>query len=272
MAADPRRYFGIVALRVGLAVSALLTASWAGHIFKNTGSVWLLASVLAASAAALLIWPLVVPARNRTMTVYSLGHAFLLAGIFLLPPAALVVAVTFAITLAGMVTGTRAYRTVFQLSTAILAYGGFALIVSLGPRPTEVMYEPALRAGLELLIAAAALVLLLLIRSIALRVEQGADTPRWGAFQPAALAEAVFCLVYAVSITVLARIHLLLLGVVYAEIGALVWFLHRYRVFALGPKRIPEEAPALVPIEGRVASPPLEIEEEWEDQRRRRAR
>jgi len=271
MATEPRRYISIVTYRVCLAVLALMTAAWAGHLFRQPGNVWFLASVLAASASALLIWPMVVPAKNRTMSVYSLGHAFLLAGIFLLPPAALVVTIAFAITLAGLVNGTRAYRTVFQLSSAILAYGGFALVFRLGPSPSEILFLPALRAYLELMIAASAIVMLFTIRSIALRLEQGEETPRWGAFQPAALVEAVFSLVFCVSITVLARIHLALLGVVYVEIGIMLWFLHRYRVFALGPKRIPETPAVVIPMRRAASRTGGEVEA-WRSSRVRKSR
>jgi uncharacterized membrane protein len=272
LAPDSRRYIRIVTFRVSVAVLALLTAAWAGHINNGDGSVWLLASLLSASTAGLLIWPLVVPSRNGTMSVYSLGYAFLLAGIFLLPPAALAIAITFALTLAGIVTGTRAYRIVSQLSSAVLAFVGFSLVFSLGPRPEDFQFKPGLRAWLELMIAAAALVLLLIIRSIALRVEQGDDTPRWGAFQPTAIVEAIFCLVFSVSITVLTRINMWLLAVVYVEIGIMLWFLHRYRVYAHGPMRIPVEAPVLVPVEGGAAAAQRGEEEEWKPARVRRVR
>jgi hypothetical protein len=272
MATDSLRYIRIVIFRVSLAVLALLTASWAGHMYTGEGSVWLLTSLFAASAAGFLTWPLVVPSSNRTMSVYSLGYAFLLAGIFLLPPAELVVTITFALTLAGLLTGTRAYRTVFQLSTTILAFVGFSLVFRLGPSPSEILFKPALRAGLETMIAAAALVLLLLIRSIALRIEQGEKTPRWGAFQPQALVEAVYCLVYSVSIIVLARIHLALLAVVYVEIAMTRWFFHRYRAYAFGPKRIPEDVPGVIPIVGRAGAVRGGVEDEWESERARRAR
>jgi hypothetical protein len=274
MATNSRRYMSIVAFRVSLAVLALLTATWAGHMMQGDRSVWILSSVLAASAAALLIWPFVVPAKNRTMSVYSLGYAFLLAGIFLLPPGALVLTITFALTLAGLMTGMRAYRTVFQLSATVLAFVGFSLAFNLGPRPNEILYLPALRAGLEVTIAAAALVFLLLIKSIALRIEQGDATPPWGAFQPVALVEAVFCLVYSMSIIVLARIHVALLSVVYVEIALMVWFLHRYRLFAFGVSRIPEEAPALMAIPGSAVPRAGRGDggEDWEASLVRRAR
>ncbi len=232
MAKATRQYIQIVTFRVVLAVLALLTAAVAGHQLRSDGPVWLVASILAAGASACLIWPLVVPSKNRTMAVYSIGPAFFLAGMFLLPPGMLVLSIAFAVALAGMVHGARAYRTVFHLSASILAFGGFALAFRLGPRPSDFMFQPAPRAGLELLIAAAAIVTLLLIRSVALRLEHGDDAPHWGAFQSSAVVEAVLCVVFSITITVLARINLALLVAVYVEIGAIWWFLHRYHAFA----------------------------------------
>jgi len=133
MPKSARRYFQIVIFRVGLAVMALLTAAWAGHQLREDGPVWLIASIFAASASVCLIWPLVVPAENSTMVVYSVGPAFYLAGMFLLPPGLLVLVIGFSTALSGIVYGTRAYRTVFQLSASILAFGGFALFFHLGP-------------------------------------------------------------------------------------------------------------------------------------------
>jgi hypothetical protein len=162
------------------------------------------------------------------MTVYSVGPAFFLAGMFLLPPGGLVMAIGFAIALSGIVHGTRAYKTVFQLSTSVLAYGGFALFFRLGPRPSDIMFHPAPRAGLELLISGAAVVALLLLRSVGLRLEHGERAPHWGAFQKNAIFELILCLAFATTITVLTRIHMMLLLVVYVEVGAIWWFLHRY--------------------------------------------
>src|SRR2546428_609737 len=77
-----------------------------------------------------------------------------------------------------------------------LPFGGFALFFRLGPQPTDFMFHPAPRAGLELLIAGAALVTLLIIRSVALRVEQGDRAPHWGAFQKTAIIESILCLAF----------------------------------------------------------------------------
>ncbi|MGH7682163.1 MAG: hypothetical protein ACRENN_09285 [Candidatus Eiseniibacteriota bacterium] len=231
MARTAPRYLQIVTYRFVLAVLALLLAAWAGNQIGADGSAWLVTCLFAVSASAALIWPFMVPADNRAMTVYSVGPAFFLAGMFLLPPGGLVLAIGFAIALAGIVHGTRAYRTVFQLSTSILAYGGFALVFRLGPQPSDIMFHPAPRAGLELLIEGAAVVALLLMRSVSLRLEHGERTPHWGAFQRHAIVELTLCLAFATTITVLARIHLALLVIVYVEMVAIWWFLHRYHGF-----------------------------------------
>ena len=275
MAKSARRYFQIVIFRVGLAVCALLTAAWAGHQLREDGPVWLIATIFTASASICLIWPLVVPAENRTMSVYSVGPAFFLAGMFLLPPGLLVLAIGFAIALSGIVYGTRAYRTVFQLSASILAFGGFALFFHLGPQPADFMFRAAPRAGLELLIAAAALVSLLIIRSVALRVEHGDRAPHWGAFQKSAIVEAILCLAFSVTITVLARIHLALLAIVYVEIGAVWWFLHRYHGYvsrAKGGRPVPTVSPVWGGFEKSARVPGEAKQEEWGSARARKAR
>ncbi len=275
MAKSARRYFQIVLFRVGLAAFALLTAAWAGHQLREDGPVWLIASIFAASASICLIWPLVVPAENRTMSVYSVGPAFFLAGMFLLPPGLLVLAIAFAIALSGIVHGTRAYRTVFQLSASILAFGGFALFFHLGPQPADFMFHPAPRAGLELLIAASALIALLIIRSIALRIEHGEQAPHWGAFQPTAIIEAVLCLAFSLTITVLARIHLALLAIVYVEIGAVWWFLHRYHGYvsrAMGGKSVPAVSPVWGRFDRTPRAPGEGKREEWGSARARKVR
>ena len=269
------RYLQIVLFRVGLAVLALLTAAWAGHQLREDGPVWVIAAIFAASASICLIWPLVVPAENRTMSVYSVGPAFFLAGMFLLPPGLLVLAIAFAVALSGIVHGTRAYRTVFQLSASILAFGGFALFFHLGPQPADFMFHPAPRAGLEFMIAAAALIAQLIIRSVALRIEHGDQAPHWGAFQPIALIEAIICLAFALSITVLARVHLALLAVVYVEIGAVWWFLHRYHEYVTHTKGV-KPVPTVGPTWGRLERTPRASgegkREEWGSARARKVR
>ena len=238
MAGGVRRYFQIATFRIALAVLAILVAIRALHVVRGDGPVWLLASILASGAAASFIWPLVVPAANRAMSVYSLGHAFFVAGMFLLPPGALVLTIAFAISLAGLVHGARAYRTVFHLSSSMLVFAGFALVFALGPRPSDFMFQPAPRAGLELLIGASAMVAILIVRSVALRLELGDKAPHWGAFQGAAIFEAVLSLIFSVSITVMVRIHLALMTVVFAEMGTIWWFLQRYYAFATGARPV----------------------------------
>lgn len=277
MARSARRYFLIFTFRVVLAVLALLTAAWAGNHIENDGPAWMLTAIFAASASACLIWPLMVPSEDekRTMTVYSVGPAYFLAGMFLLPPGGLVLTIGFAVALAGIVHGTRAYRTVFQLASSILAFGGFALLFRLGPQPSDYMFHPAPRAGLELLISGAAVVSLLLLRSVALRIEHGERAPHWGAFQRSAIHEAILCLAFSVSIIVLARIHLALLTVVYIEIGALWWFLHRYHGYASKMRVVRTTVPANPGwrrVERAARAVGERRQEEWGSARARKAR
>lgn len=275
MARSAGRYIQIVIYRVVLAVLALLLAAWAGNQLGNDGPSWLITTIFAASASACLIWPLVVPSDKRAMTVYSVGPAFFLAGMFLLPPGGLVLSIAFAVALAGIVQGTRAYKTVFQLSTSILAYGGFALVFRLGPQPSDFMFHPAPRAGLELVIAGAAVVALLLMRSVALRLERGERAPHWGAFQRTPMVEAILCLAFATTITVLARIHLALLLIVYVEIGALWWFLFRYQGYTsrLKAAKAPAlAAPALRRLERVARGTTLNRQEEWGSAKARKIR
>jgi hypothetical protein len=159
---------------------------------------------------------------------------------FLLPPAGVVVAVAYAILLAGIVAGTRGYRLVTQLSLAVIAYGGFALVFDLAPRPSDYLLQPAPRAGLEVMIAAAASMTMLILRSIVLRLEHGSASPNWGSFQMPAIVEALYCLVLSIPITVLVRIHLALLAVVYFEIAIAWWFVYRYRAYLQDVNRLGE--------------------------------
>jgi len=237
---DVRRYATLVITRVILVILALVIAARAAHEFRGTPNVWLVASLFASSAAALFIWPILVPSKERTWRTYSLGPAFFLSGMFLLPPAALVVSVVYAVLLAGVVAGTRGYRLLTQLSLAVIAYGGFSLVFDLAPRPSDYLLQPAPRAALEVAIAAAATMTMLVLRSIVLRVEHGPESPNWGSFQVPAIVEALYCLVLSVSITVLARIHLALLGVVYLEITIAWWFVHRYREYLKDMNRLGE--------------------------------
>jgi hypothetical protein len=237
---------------MGLAILSLLLAALAGHENQGSGPIWPLTALFAASAATLLIWPLIVPGRNRTLVTYSLASAFFLAGMFLLPPAALVLVIAFSVTLAGLLKGARAYRIVFHLASALLAYVGPALVFRLGPRPLDLDFHPALRSGLELMIATFAIVFHLTIRSVSMRLEQGHDAPRWGAFGGPAFIEAVYALVLSVSILVLARIHPLLLSVVYLEIGITAWFVHRYRLYVTDLRREAEAGMVAMTREGAI--------------------
>jgi len=221
-----------------LAVTALVIAARAAHEFRMTPNVWLLSSLFATSAAALFIWPLLVPSKQRTWRTYSLAPAFFLAGMFLLPPAALVLTVAYSVALAGIVAGTRGYRLITQLSLAVIAYGGFSLVFDLAPRPSDYLLQAAPRAALEVAIAAAASILMLLLRSIVLRLEHGSAIPHWGSFQTSAIVESLYCLVLSVTITVLARIHVALLAVIYLEIAIAWWFVHRYRDYIQDVNRL----------------------------------
>jgi hypothetical protein len=259
------QYAQIAAYRVSLLLLALLVAARAAHEVRGAAYAWPLAALFALSAAALLIWPIIVPGRNRTLVGYSLASAFFLGGMFLLPPAALVVAVTFAVTLAGVLRGARAYRTVFHLSAAVLAYVAPALLFHLGPRHSEITFHPAARAGLEVMIATFAVTLHLLMRSVSVRLEQGRETPRWGAFSGPALVEGVWGLVLSVTILVLARIHLGFLAVVYLEIGITWWFAYRYRLYVTDLRRDAQQAAAKPSYEGAfnwdaVEEPPVRWE------------
>ena len=239
-----RRYIQIVLFRVTLAVLALLVAARAGHEQHASIVSWPLAFLFAASAAALSLWPLMVPGRGRTLVPCSIGPAFYMAGMFLISPAALTGVIAFSITLSDLIRGVRAYRIVSRLSACMLAYVAPALFFSLGPRQSDIMFHPAARAALELVIASAAVILYLLLRSIEMRLEQGVETPRWGAFQGPSLLESVYALVLSVTILVLARIYPALLGVVYMQIGITAWFVRRYSTYVVelrneaeGPKR-----------------------------------
>jgi len=237
-----RQYIQLASYRVTLLLLALLVAARAAHEYTAPQSAWPLAFVFAASAAALAIWPVIVPGRNKTLVSYSLASAFFLSGMFLLPPAGLMLTVCFAVALAGMIRGARTYRIVFQASTAVLAYVAPALLFDLGPRPGEFVFHPAARAGLELMIATSAVAFHLLLRSIGLRLQQGVATPRWGVFSGPPLVEAIWGLVLSVTILVLTRIHPAFLGVVLLEVGITWWFVRRYRLYVTDLRREVEAA------------------------------
>ncbi|HEU4334373.1 MAG TPA: hypothetical protein VFT32_07760 [Candidatus Eisenbacteria bacterium] len=267
-ALEAKRYLTLLIVRVLLVVTALVIAARAAHSFRSVGNVWLLAAIFATSAAAFFIWPILVPSKQRTWRTYSLGPAFFLAGMFLLPPAALVLSIAYAVTLAGIVAGTRGYRILTQLALAVIAYGGFSLVFDLGPRSSDYLLAPAPRAALEVAIAAAASITMLLLRSIVLRLEHGAESPNWGSFQTPALVEGLYCLVLSVALTILTRIHLGLLAVVYLEIGITWWFVRSYRSYLQDVNRLGEWQVSLAlavqeaqrpwsVITGRGAVPPV---------------
>lgn len=211
-----------------LALAALIVAAWAAHDLAHGAGVWFLAMVFAASASALLHWPLVVPHRSGS-AVYSLGASFFLAGMFLLPAGPLVAVVAFSIALAGVIAGTRFHRIILDLSLGVLLYGGASLLLHLGPRSTDSAVPYVSLALTEALLAATVVVADLVVRSIVLRLERGAETPHWGVFRGPALIEGLYCIVLSVTISVLARLHPALLSLVYVEVGVTCWFLSMYR-------------------------------------------
>lgn len=233
------RYVQLVGYRVAVVVLAILTAALAMHERGTGVSVWLLSSILAVAAASALVWPLVVPSRDRTMNVYSIGPAFFLAGMFLLPPAPLVGIITFAVLLSGLIRGDRAYRTAFRLASMVLVFAGFAIWFRLSPQGSEILYKPAARATLEMAIGASALTALLILKSLEIRLEHGPEnTPHWGAFQKPAIMESMLCLAFSTSTVVLARIHTGFLTVVGFQMAMVWWFLHRYASYTSGLARV----------------------------------
>ena len=225
---ERNRYLLVSGFRMLLALAALVVAARAAHDLRSDARVWFLAMLFAASASALLHWPLVIPHRNGS-AVYSLGSSFFLAGMFLLPTGPLVTVVAFSIALAGVIAGTRFHRIIFDLSLGVLAYGGTSLLLHLAPRPSDAAVPYISIATMEALLALTVLVAVLVVRSIAMRLERGAETPHWGAFRGPALIEALYCVVIAVTISLLTRLHPALLSLIYVEIGVTLWFLSRYR-------------------------------------------
>lgn len=221
-------YIAIVSFRAMIALAAVFVAGWAAHELRSSTGTWLLALLFAGSASALLIRPMVVPTR-RGSAVYSLGPSFLLASMFLLPTGPLVAVVAFSISLAGVYAGGRFHRVFFDLSLGVLVYGGASLLLRLAPSPADAQMPYLTVAVIEALLAASVLVVQLLLRSVAMRLTRGAETPHWGAFRSQALIEGLYCVALAVTISLLARLHPALLTLVYAEIGVSMWFLSRYR-------------------------------------------
>jgi len=226
---DRRRYFISLTFRLALIVLALLVSVCALVIGPGGVRDWFLAIVLGFSAAVLQIRPLVVPRKTNETALYSLGPAFFLAGLFLLPPGPLVATVAFAIALSGIVTGVRPHKLLFNLSLSLLTYGAFNLLLRLGPRGGDAPVPSLQMIGAESLLCAAVLAAQLLVRSIAIRLERGDKAPHWGAFQRTVFLESAYCIALSVLISVLARIHVALLVFAYAHI-ALTWtFVERYR-------------------------------------------
>lgn len=224
-----RSYMAALGFRVLLSAAALFVAAWAAHELRADAPTWFLAILIAGSASALLVWPLVVPLRSGGATTHTLGPSFLLAGMFLLPTGPLVAAVAFAIALAGVIAGTRFHRLTLDLSLGVLTYGGASLLLHLSPRPADAGIPYASLAALEAVIAASVLVAQLLLRSVLMRIERGHETPHWGAFREHAVIEGLYCVALAVTISLLTRLHPALLSLVYAEIGLVWWVVSRFR-------------------------------------------
>ena len=224
-----RRYLSSLFFRLVLVLFALLISVRAIYVFEVGMRAWLLAGLFALSAAALQIRPLLVPSPGRASAVYSPAAAFFLAGMFLIPAGPLVVAIAFAIALSGLINGTRPHKILLQLSITVITFGACSYFLKLGPRSDDPLVPPPELVATEILLGAVVLIAQLVLRSIAIRLERGEEAPHWGAFQPPALIEAVTCLALAVPISVLARIHLALLTVVYVYVGFIWWVMNRYR-------------------------------------------
>ncbi len=224
-----RRYFISLLYRLSLIVLALMLSVRAIYTFEGDVRAWCLAGLFGLSAAALQIRPMLVPTPGRGSTVLSPATAFFLAALFLVPAGPLVAAIAFAVALSGLLNGTRPHKMLLQLSVTILAFGACSYFLKLGPKNGDPMVPPPELVGLEVLVGVVVLIAQLALRSIAIRLERGEESPHWGAFQPHAIVEALYCLALAVPISVLARIHLALLAVVYVYVGFTWWFMERYR-------------------------------------------
>ncbi len=226
---DRRRYFTSLIFRLSLVVFALMLSVRAIYALEGDVKAWCLAGLLGLSAAALQIRPMLVPTPGRASTVLSPATAFFLAALFLVPAGPLVAAIAFAVLLSGLINGTRPHKMLLQLSVSVLAFGSCSYFLKLGPKHGDPMVPPAELVAMEVLVGAVVLIAQLVLRSIAIRLERGDEAPHWGAFQPHAIVEALYCLALAVPISVLARIHLALLAVVYVYVGFTWWFMERYR-------------------------------------------
>jgi hypothetical protein len=224
-----RRYFSSLLFRLALAVLAMLLSVRAVYALEGDVESWCLAGLLGLSAAALQIRPMLVPTPGKASTVMSPAAAFFLAGLFLVPAGPLVSAIAFAVALSGLVNGTRPHKVLLQLSVSVLTFGACSYYMKLGPKIGDPLVPPPELVAMEVLLAATVLIAQLVLRSLAVRLERGHEAPHWGAFQPHAIVEALYCLALSVPISVLARIHLALLAVVYVYVGFTWWFIERYR-------------------------------------------
>jgi hypothetical protein len=172
---------------------------------------------------------MLIPTPGKASTVLSPAGAFFLAGLYLFPAGPLVTAIAFAVGLAGLVNGTRPHKVLLQLAVSVLTFGACSYFLRLGPKAGDPMVPPPELVGMEVLVGVCVLIAQLMLRSIAIRLARGEEAPHWGAFQPHAVVESLYCLALSVPISVLARIHLALLAVVYAYVGFTWWFLERYR-------------------------------------------
>ena len=225
---DRRRYFASLLFRLFLVLLTLMLSVRAIYV-QGGVQAWCLAGLFCLTAVALQIRPLVVPIPGKASAVYTPAPAFFLAALYLIPAGPLVVSIAFAIALSGLITATRPHKILLQLSITTLAFGACSYYLKLGPRSADPRVPPPELVAMELLLGAVVLITQLLLRSIAIRLERGEETPHWGAFQPQAIVEGLYCLALAVPISVLARIHLALLAVVYLYVGFTWWFMERYR-------------------------------------------
>jgi len=223
------RYIVSFLFRIALVVVALLLSARAIYVAEGGVKAWFLAGLFGLSAALLQIRPFLVPHPGRGSVSYTPGVAFFLAALFLVPAGPLVTAISFSIALSGLVCAVRPHKILLQLSTAVLAYGSCSFFLKLGARDASPPIPSLELVLVELLVAVTVLTAQLVLRSLAIRLERGEETPHWGAFQPQALTEAAYGLALSVPISVLTRIHPALLAIVYLHVGLTWWFLERYR-------------------------------------------
>ncbi len=224
-----RRYFASLLYRLTLAVLAMMLSVRAVYALEGDVESWCIAGLIGLSAAALQVRPMLIPNPGKASTVLSPAAAFFLAGLFLVPAGPLVTAVAFAIALSGLLNATRPHKVLLQISISVLTFGSCSYFMQLGPKAGDPMVPPPELVAMEVLLAGTVLIAQLVLRSVAVRLERGHEAPHWGAFQPHAIVEALYCLALSVPISMMARIHLGLLAVVYVYVGFTWWFLERYR-------------------------------------------